>query len=434
MSSNFRPTNMYGSYGNRIPQGKINPTKGTGINSYQSGNTAKNVRGFWNKDYTNNTPSSFGKARPIKHYRKGRVIAQYIEIPNPSNESETITINYNELREVKSSVLNNMVSQMLWLPGSYSIVPNTLREINETTKSIQDCRNCNATSVVSSYMPLTTLTETPETVVENKVLCCNEERKAKRRVLPASTLTQKNYYQTNKQYMQNRCQTFKQRQFNFVRGDEQLTNETVRQIISTVVSNPNTIESLISNAKAGSPLSYFNQYVGQCYCNGAISETTLIVVISELILGLFNNALINQSEYDLLISYQFTSIKTFVYFINNTFETSRKSALNDYIYYTISSNKTLSELIEGPTNPSGCSKVYYKPSNYQFAMEGAVMSSTRNLKLNVDTINKNIAINKKRVGIQDATNLVNPSGEITVPYYLKAKYGPSCNKSDCTFD
>jgi hypothetical protein len=33
MSSNFRPTNMFGSYNNRLPQGKINPTKGSGINS-----------------------------------------------------------------------------------------------------------------------------------------------------------------------------------------------------------------------------------------------------------------------------------------------------------------------------------------------------------------------------------------------------------------
>ena len=41
------------------------------------------------------------------------------------------------------------------------------------------------------------------------------------------------------------------------------------------------------------------------------------------------------------------------------------------------------------TNTTGCQNVVYKPSNYQYATQGAVSSSDRMLKLNMDTINKN---------------------------------------------
>lgn len=432
MSSNFRPVNMFGSYNNRLPQGKINPTKGTGINSYQTGNTAKDVRGFWNKDYTNDMPAPFGKARPIKHFRKGRVIPHYVEIANPDNKTEYLTIDYNEMRNVKSSVLNNMVSQMLWLPGSYSITPNQPDEINGSIKAVKDCKTCIATTVVSSYSPINNLTEKPEPNVENKILCCNEEYKAKKRVLSANTITKPNYYYTKHEYLQNRCQTFKQREFNFVRGVN-LTNDIIKSILSTIIQNPLTINSLIENAKPGSPLSYFNEYVGQCYCNGTILEATMIEVINELILGMYKKILITQNEYTLLISLNFKTIPALISFIGSTFDTNRSKILGDYIFYTIDSNQTLSELIEGPTNSSVCGKVIYKPKNYQFATESAVLSSTQILKKNVDTINTNNAINKKLVGIQNAEIIANKGGLTRSPFFLgaKSKYGSTSSKYTC---
>jgi len=430
MSSNFRPTNMFGSYNNRLPQGKINPTKGVGINSYQTGNTSKNTRGFWNKDYTNDTPAPFGKARPIKHFRKGIIIPQYIEIPNPNNTNETITVDYNEMRNVKSSVLNNMVSQMLWLPGAYSIVPNQVNSVNGTLKAVENCKTCIGTTVVSSYRPVDNLTEKPQVIVTNPKFCCNEEYKAKKRVLPASTITKPNYYTTNYQYLQNRCQTFQQKQFNFVKGVK-LTSEIVSSILKTVISNPLTIDSLVSNAKPGSPLSYFNEYVGQCYCNGAILEETLISVISEIILGMNKKGLVNNGEYNLLISLQFKTIQSFIQFINSTFDENRANLLCMYIYDTINNNKTLSELIEGPTNSLTCGRVYYKPNNSNFAVQGAVSSSTQILQKNYQTINKNNAINQKLLNIETAEVLANKGGLITSPFFLKAKYGSNCNKIKC---
>jgi hypothetical protein len=47
--------------------------------------------------------------------------------------------------------------------------------------------------------------------------------------------------------------------------------------------------------------------------------------------------------------------------------------------------------LSGPSHPTGCQVTTYKPNNFQFAKQGAVDSSTRNLKLNVDTISTNSA-------------------------------------------
>jgi hypothetical protein len=51
--------------------------------------------------------------------------------------------------------------------------------------------------------------------------------------------------------------------------------------------------------------------------------------------------------------------------------------------------------------------VEYKPNNPQFAQQGAVSSSTRILKLNVTTIEKNAAINKRIQKSANSSN-VNP--------------------------
>jgi hypothetical protein len=67
-------------------------------------------------------------------------------------------------------------------------------------------------------MPINNLTEKPQLDVTNPLLCCNQQRKALQRVLPTNTNIKKNYYQTTYMYLYNRCQTFKQRQFNFIVG------------------------------------------------------------------------------------------------------------------------------------------------------------------------------------------------------------------------
>ena len=55
--------------------------------------------------------------------------------------------------------------------------------------------------------------------------------------------------------------------------------------------------------------------------------------------------------------------------------------------YQLAANPYNGSVVSGPSNPKGCSQVYYKPNNPQFAKQGGVSSSTRTLKLTVDTIN-----------------------------------------------
>ena len=61
--------------------------------------------------------------------------------------------------------------------------------------------------------------------------------------------------------------------------------------------------------------------------------------------------------------------------------------------YEIASNPYNGSFLSGPSNPKGCKQVYYKPNNPQFAKQGGVSSSTRILKLNVDTISSASAAN-----------------------------------------
>jgi hypothetical protein len=61
------------------------------------------------------------------------------------------------------------------------------------------------------------------------------------------------------------------------------------------------------------------------------------------------------------------------------------------VFTTFINNPYLGMPLSGPSNPSGCELVVYKPNNYQYAKQGAVDSSTRMLKLNVSTITQNSA-------------------------------------------
>jgi hypothetical protein len=83
--------------------------------------------------------------------------------------------------------------------------------------------------------------------------------------------------------------------------------------------------------------------------------------------------------------------------------------------------------ISGPNNPIGCKLTVYKPSNPQFAIEGAVDSSTRTLKLNVTTIEKNAAsYYTNSAGQIISKNNIADLIPNNVPYLYKNK-APICN-------
>jgi hypothetical protein len=206
------------------------------------GTISTNIRPFTNKDPANDFPSKVGLPRPLKIYRKGTI----------------------SQATVKSSNQPGIISDR---PGAFAIKTNIFDD------------NCQGITVSSNYTPIFNITEKPQSNVTNPLLCCNQQRKALLRTRPTNTKLSNNYYQTTQMYLHNRCQTFKQREFNFLQG----TNH--------------------NNIKPGEPLANTQTYVAQC------------------------------------------------------------------------------------TNQQ-CSQVYYKPNNHQFAQQGAVSDSTRLLKLNVDTLNK----------------------------------------------
>lgn len=198
MSTALYPLGMK-SYNNHLPQGGYKSWK----DKFPVGITPTHIRPLTNKDPSNWYPAPFGRARPLKQYRKG--------VANATNST----------RVVKSSVSQSiqgglgLIGQLQEVPGNYQVKDFLL---NDDTI----CRNCYGLKVVDSYKPQPTyLTDNPEPLItETKELCCNPEKNALKAVIYASQNCQDaNYYPNSIQRLQNRCMTYDQRVFGFVRRD-----------------------------------------------------------------------------------------------------------------------------------------------------------------------------------------------------------------------
>lgn len=389
MSSAFYPLGMK-TYNNHVPQGGYKTWKGTGVLSNPAGVAASHIRPLTNNDSGNVFPSPFGKARPLKHFRKGRVIPGPQVLPeNPSNPvsvREAELINYNINRFVQSSTGSSLgggaggrglLNEMLDNPGSYIVKRNRIDEVSEVSALQQDCQTCEGVGVVVNYYPNNTyLTNNPEPTTTNPPLCCNEERKARRRTLPASTLVKKNYYTTHAQYMENRCQTFEQKSFNFVSG------------------------AGAAPWKPGSALAPSNEYLANCQPNGIIAKVqqeALVVGLANILLELTyftveqRNAFVNQNKLTFQALYDYIVLTI-------TDLATRTAALLEFNKYVNNPNIVP---IQGPSNILGCQLTTYKPSNPQFATQGAVSSSTQILKANVVTIETNAAsLNRNYINLK----------------------------------
>lgn len=434
MSSAFYPLGMK-TYNNHVPQGGYKTWKGTGVFSNPVGITASHIRPLTNLDPGNIFPTGFGLARPIKHYRKGRVIPypDSIIVVNPNNPAEIIEtslVQYNLNRLVKSSKGQSLgggrggmglLNQMLDTPGSYLVKQNSPDEINGVQQLDSTCKTCEGVGIVDSYYPNTTyLTNNPEKNTTNPPLCCNEERKARKRVLPASTILKKNYYTTLQQYRENRCLTYDQRVFNF-QSNQATTKEAV-------LSNyPFVSEAALNAAKPGSPLALLNFYFANCYPNGEIYEATEINLIDRFILILKNQGLLTEEQVAQFYTLNIITLQGLYNYLNTlTPESTKEAALTLFVEFIY--NPYYGVPIEGPSNPRGCKLVVYKPNNPQFAKQGAVSSSTRMLKLNVDTIETNAAsFNKNEQGVKYTPNSLVHSSNTNIPFILKNKTS-KCNQ------
>ncbi len=428
MSSAYYPLGM-NTYNNRLPQGGYKTWKGRGAFSNPVGITSGNQRPLTNNDPANDAVYKFGLPRPIKLYRRGISIPVPVMKENPQNPGEMVETYYYSNREVKSSVQDKMVAQMQDQPGRFIVKENTITG-NENNLE-KDCRTCNGVGIVSSWFPINNLTEKPQANVTNPLLCCNQQRKARQRVLPTSTLLKKNYFQTTYMYLFNRCQTFVQREFNFVRNK----GMTEQEYLEIVKKYPFLKESALLLSKPGDPLSYLNYYVANCNPNSLIDTTSLVVEINVIVKTLYNKGILDNNDIENYKKIKIGSFGDFEKFILDLPEDKKRVAILAIIDILTNTNNL--SLLEGPSNPKGCARVYYKPNNPQYAQQGAVSSSTRILKLNVTTIEKNAAsISNNNRSVNNAPNLPNmiSNGENVVNPNIYKNKAPRCNPGIYTFN
>lgn len=422
MSSAFKPLGM-----NSMPASGYNHKsttynkqyvtwKGTGANSFPVGTAPGHIRPLTNNDPGNVFQTGFGLARPIKHYRKGRVIPVDLSgniVPNlnlnsPYNDvnlniSEQALINYNMNRFVKSSKGTSLgggfggsglLNEMQDKPGAFSIQQNPINEVDGVTQMNADCKTCQGVGIVASYKPNTTfLEENPQentTNYQKYGLCCNDEIKAKRRAIYASTNLNKNYYTTTKQYLQNRCKTYDQKAFNFL---SYRTNTAGPYGVNNPYYALQT--GVDATYTAGSPQTQTasfmdtNLYFANCQPGSQIYDATQIALIVQMIDIMLQAKILSDSDVTAYAALKNNSIEGFYTWLNTLPDNQKTPAIqvfNDFIR-----NPYWGMPLSGPTNPAGCQLTVYKPNNYQFAQQGAVSSSTRNLKLNVNTISTNAA-------------------------------------------
>jgi len=430
------------------------PWKGTGPFSNPVGAAASHIRPLTNKDSGNVFQSgSFPSRtyvntrvfipRPLKHYRKGKIIPSTpIEgVPNlvgqsPYNKSITVNIpendliNYNMNRIVASSKGTSLgggfggsglLNELQDKPGSYIVKQNLPNELSGVNQLDTNCKTCEGVGVVVNYYPNTTyLTDTPEKNTTNPILCCNPEYKARQRVIYASTNLSKNYYTTTKQYLQNRCKTYQQKAFNYLSFKNTLNN-------SVYNANPYyiTVENN-NNVQPGSPESLANTYLANCQTNAPQYNATQNAMISQMLSIMLNQNIITQAQILEFNSLNIISISGLFDWINGLPESEKSAAINVFTSYI--SNPYTGMPVTGPSNPTGCQLVVYKPNNYQYAKQGAVSGSTKILKLMVDTISTNAASiqNNNNTGSQliNANELY--AGQTNYNNLLKNK-APSCN-------
>lgn len=203
-------------------------------------------------------------------------------------------------------------------------------------------------------------------------------------------------------YLYNRCQTFKQRQFNFFVG------EIDKEIIKLFRTYPYVTAKIIEYAKPGDPLSIANFYVAQCNPNLVVEKSVEIGFISYLSKSLLDSNFITKEEYDILLNKSIFNVQDFVKSLQTILNEDQYKLIIGYLY-ELAANPYNNSLLSGPSNPRGCAQVIYKPNNPQYAKQGGVSSSTRILKLNVDTISTAVARQRTLLGY-------NPNSSISELY------------------
>ena len=219
--------------------------------------------------------------------------------------------------------------------------------------------------------------------------------------------------------MQNRCQTYEQRIFNFVRP---------ANVSPAVFNNQFVTEKAIAQAKPGSALAMTNTYVANCQPNAEIYQASEVNLIATMLKIMQNQQILTSAQVAAFYDMNITTLSAFANYLESLSGSTRGAALQVYINFT--NNPYAGIPFEGPNNPLGCKLVVYKPNNSQFAQQGAVSISTRILKLNVTTIEKNLAgyNREQKIGTELGIGpAINPGGNPIIPFLYKNK-APYCTQ------
>ena len=425
MGSAYYPQGMH-SYNNSSPNAPFTAEyitwKGTGRYSNPVGITAGSIRPLTNNDLTNIAVYKQGAARPLKwQFRKGTVTQVPYTIINPNDPSQYITVNANRMSKSSAGLENKtggLIGQLMDRPGGYSVKHNPIDELNENIQSNIDCKNCDGISMVTSFSPSPYLTNNPQSVCTTPPFCCNEPRKALLRVRPASTNLKKNYFTTLQQYRQNRCQTYDQRVFNFKTQEDYFADAALLK------NNKNITPAMLAAAKPGSPITLANTYVGNCYPNTGLGTYTQVELVALAFQLLNNDGLFSNDDINNFYNLKISTIQQFVGFISDL--KSGNSAQAAYVFSNFIKNPYYGMSLTGPSNPNGCKLVVYKPSNPQFAVQGAVSSSARILKLGLTTIEKNVNNSNALRGSTSTMSVANIGQTPFTPFIYKSKV-QQCN-------
>lgn len=143
------------------------------------GSRTGHLRPLTNNDPGNVFPAPFGRPRPLKHVRRGRVMV------DPMNVPDDPAIQRNLFRQVHSEYGNH-----------------ALQQLQDAPSNVQS---------QGGYGGITTAQQ----VFVNTTDDASQDRKARRRAMPSNTVLPKRYNSSYAQYLQARCRTHEQQSFHF---------------------------------------------------------------------------------------------------------------------------------------------------------------------------------------------------------------------------
>ena len=187
--------------------------KGSPPYDFPVGNVPSIITPKTNKDYTNTQPAPFGKPRPLKHHRLGRVVEDNNSYKTTNSYYQTI------LQKIMDAPAATIVDGRIGDNKSGNIIGDISIDLDNSTNthhgSQTDCYTYSKIPYIVDYKPIINETQTPNARTTTKLFCCNEERKAIRMVNGANTNVKQNYYLTTKEYLQKRCITYPQNSYDF---------------------------------------------------------------------------------------------------------------------------------------------------------------------------------------------------------------------------